>query len=82
MSALKPVYTAASETDAEIIRSLLANAGIQSRISSDNGGGMLQSLAFTDGVVVLVDEGSVGEANVILEEYRKGETAISDDEGG
>jgi hypothetical protein len=81
MSSLKSVYTAASETEAEIIRSLLLNAGIESQISSDDGGGMLQSLSYADGVSVVVDEASYGDAMAVLEEYRKGETAISEDEG-
>jgi hypothetical protein len=81
MSSLKTVYTAASETEAEIIRSLLLNAGIESQISSDDGGGMLQSLSYADGVAVVVDEASFGDAMAVLEEYRKGETAISEDEG-
>ncbi len=82
MSALKPVYTASTETEAEIIRTLLASAGIASEISTDNGGGMLQSLAFTDGVTVFVDEKSHADAVLLLDEYRKGETAITEDEGG
>ncbi len=79
---LKPVYSAASETEAEIIRNLLKGAGIDSEISSDDGGGMLQSLAFTDGVTVVVDEANVAEAQTVLEEFRKGETALTEDDEG
>ena len=81
MSSLKPVYTAASETEAEIIRSLLLNAGIESQISSDDGGGMLQSLAYAEGVSVVVDEAFFADAQAVLEEFRKGETAIGEEEG-
>lgn len=81
MSSLKPVYTAASETEAEIIRNLLLNAGIESQISSDDGGGMLQSLAYAEGVTVVVDESAHADAKAVLEEFRKGGTAISEDEG-
>ena len=82
MSALKPVYTAASETEAEIIRNLLASAGIESQINSDNGGGMLQSLDYTTGVTVMVDEPAYGDALALLEEFKKGETAISEEDAG
>ena len=58
----------------------LTNAGIESQISSDDGGGMLQSLAFTDGVAVVVDEASVAEAQAVLEEFRKGETALAEED--
>lgn len=81
MSEMKTVYTAASDTEAEIICNLLAGAGIQSEISSDDGGGMLQSLSYATGVSVAVDEKSFGDAMVILDGYKKGENAISEDDG-
>lgn len=77
---LKPVFNATSETEATIIRNLLQSAGIESDISTDDGGGMLQSLAFTDGVAVMVDEKDFGEAMAVLDGYRKGETALAEDE--
>lgn len=79
MSEMKTVYTAASDTEAEIIRNLLAGAGIESEISSDDGGGMLQSLSYTTGVTVTVEEKSFGDAMVILDGYKKGENAITED---
>ena len=81
MSALKPVYIASSEPDAEIIRSLLKNAGIESSISADDGGGMLPNLAASRGVAVLVDDTKVEEALSVLDEFEKGETAISEEDG-
>lgn len=80
MSGLKKVYSAASETEAEIIRNLLAGAGIESEISSDDGGGMLQSLSFASGVDVRVDEKSVAEALQLLQEYKDGATALAGDD--
>lgn len=81
MSEMKTVYTAASDTEAEIIRNLLAGAGIESEISSDDGGGMLQSLSYTTGVTVTVDEKMFGDAMVILDGYKKGENAITEEDG-
>lgn len=77
---LKPVYTATSETEAAIIRNMLQSAGIESDMSTDDGGGMLQSLAYTDGVTVVVDEKDFAEAMAVLDGYRKGETALAEDE--
>jgi hypothetical protein len=77
---LKPVFTAASDTEAEIIRNLLQDAGIESDILSDDGGGLLQSLSFAGGVTVVVDEKDLGDAMVLLDAWRKGETALAEDD--
>jgi hypothetical protein len=76
----KPVFTAASDTEAEIIRNLLKDAGIESEMSADDGGGMLQSLSFASGVTVTVDEKDFGDAMVVLDAFRKGETALTEDD--
>lgn len=77
---LKPVYTATSDTEATIIRNLLAEGGIESEISADDGGGLLQSLSYTAGVTVSVDEKSFSDAMAILDGYRKGEAALTEDD--
>jgi hypothetical protein len=59
---------------------LLAGAGIASEISSDDGGGMLQSLSFASGVDVLVDEKGVPDALVLLEEYKNGSSALTEED--
>lgn len=80
MTTMKPVYTALSEPEAEIIRNLLSGAGIETQVSSDDGGGLIQSLTYASGITVLVDEQAFGEAVNVLEEYRKGETALNEDD--
>lgn len=82
MSGFKKVYTANSDTEAEIIRNLLAGAGIEAQITSDDGGGMLQSLSYASGVDVTVEERQVPEALQVLEEYRKGATALTEEDEG
>lgn len=77
---LKPVYTASSDTEAAIIRNLLADGGIESEISSDDGGGLLGSLSFSAGVTVAVDEKVFADAMAILDGYRKGEAALAEDD--
>lgn len=77
---LKPVYTATSDTEATIIRNLLAEAGIETAISADDGGGLLQSLSYASGVTLAVDEKSFGDAMAILDGYRKGEAALTEDD--
>lgn len=79
---MKSVYTASSDTEAEIIRNLLANAGIEAYVRSDDGGGQIQSLDYASGVTVAVDESAVGDAMAVLEGYRKGETALSEEDEG
>lgn len=79
---MKPVYIASSETEADIIKSLLLNAGIEAETSADDSGGMLPNLALSGGVGVLVDEDRETEAREVLEEYDRGETAIDEEQGG
>ena len=80
MSELKPVYTASSEPEAEIIRNLLAGAGIESQLTTDDGGGMIQSLTYASGITLLVEEKSYADAMTVLDEYRKGETALREED--
>jgi hypothetical protein len=76
---LKPVYTASSRTDASIIQNLLLEAGIESAMRTDDGGGMLPSLDLAEGVAVMVDETLLEEAKAVLDEYKRGATSIEDD---
>ena len=78
---LKPVFVASSEIEAEIVKSLLINAGIEAFVSADDGGGTLSALAASEGVEVLVDEDAEAEALSVLDKYRAGDTAISEDQG-
>jgi hypothetical protein len=80
MSEMKPVYTASSEPEAEIIRNLLSGAGIESQAITDDGGGMIQSLTFASGITLVVAEASYADAMTVLEEYRNGETALREDD--
>lgn len=77
---LKPVFNASSDTEAEIIRNLLREAGIDSMVKSDDGGGLLQSLSFTSGVIVAVDEKDLAEAAAVVEAYEKGDNALTEDD--
>jgi hypothetical protein len=77
---LTRVYVASSEQEAVIVKNLLDEGGVEAQISSDNAGGMLLPLQMAEGVAILVDEEDAEEAREILEEYRKGETAIDDDD--
>lgn len=76
---LKPVYNASSRTEASIIQNMLLEAGIESAMRTDDGGGMLPSLDLAEGVVVMVDETALVDAKALLEEYKSGGTAIEED---
>ena len=77
---LVPVYKASSSTHATIMRNMLREAGIEAELRTDDANGLLPSFDLTEGVDVLVDESKVGEAETVLEQYRRGETAIEDDQ--
>lgn len=77
---LKPVYTASSRIDASIIQNLLLEVGIESSLRTDDGDGMLPSLNLAEGVTILVSESAVEDAKSILDQYRRGETAIEEDD--
>jgi hypothetical protein len=77
---LVPVYKASSSTHAVIMRDMLRGAGIEAELRTDDANGLFPSLDLSDGVDVLVDESKVGEAETVLEQYRRGETAIEDDQ--
>jgi|GEM_PF-2571607 len=76
---LKPVYTASSRTHASIIQNMLLEAGIESAMRTDDSGGMLPSLDFAEGVVVMVDETALEDARALLEQYNSGATSIEED---
>jgi hypothetical protein len=78
---LVPVYQASSSTHAVIMRNMLREAGIEAELRTDDANGLFPSFDLSQGVDVLVDESKVGEAETVLEQYRRGETAIEDDEG-
>jgi hypothetical protein len=77
---LKVVYTAANKTNAILIRNMLNDAGIEASLRTDDANGNLPFLD-ADGVDVLVDESALADANTLLEEYNRGETAINEDQG-
>ncbi|HKP94643.1 MAG TPA: DUF2007 domain-containing protein [Fibrobacteria bacterium] len=77
---LKTVYSAPSRTSAILIRNLLQEAGIDAALRTDDANGNLPSLDFAEGVDVLVDESRAGDALSLLEEYRRGATAIDEDQ--
>jgi hypothetical protein len=76
---LKSVYSAPSRTQASIIRNLLQGAGIDAALRTDDANGNLPSLDVAEGVDVLVEESLEGEALAVLEEYRRGATAIDEE---
>lgn len=76
---LVPVYKASSSTHAVIMRNMLREAGIEAELRTDDANGLLPSFDLTEGVDVLVDESKVGEAETVLEQYRRGETALEED---
>lgn len=78
---LVPVYKASTSTDAIIIRNMLRDAGIEAEVRTDDANGLLPSLDVSEGVDVLVDQAKADEAESVLEQYRRGETAIGEDEG-
>jgi hypothetical protein len=76
---LVPVYKASNATDARIIRNLLKDAGIEAEIGTDDANGLLPSLDLAEGVAVLVDKARAEEAEQVLEQYKRGETALEED---
>lgn len=78
---LKVAYTAPTRTDAILIRNMLNDAGIDASLSADDANGNLPFLDLSEGVDVLVDEDAFADASALLDEYRKGSTAITEDQG-
>ena len=76
---LVPVYKASSSTHAVIMRNMLRDAGIHAELRTDDANGLFPSLNLSEGVDVLVDETQVGEAETVLDQYRRGETALQED---
>lgn len=75
---LVPVYKASSSTHAVIMRNMLREAGIEAELRTDDANGLFPSFDLSEGVDVLVDETKVGEAETVLEQYRRGETALEE----
>ena len=79
---LVPVYKAENTTQANIIRTMLEGAGIEADLRTDDANGLLPMLDVGEGVDVLVDEMSQADAEALLEQFRKGETALEEDGEG
>ena len=79
---LVPVYKAENTTQANIIRTMLEGAGIEADLRTDDANGVLPMLDVGEGVDVLVDEMSQADAEALLEQFRKGETALEEDGEG
>ncbi len=62
------IETYSSQIDAQLAEATLSAAGIDSIISSDDAGGMLQYMDFVKGVKLFVDETNIEEAKVLLEQ--------------
>ena len=77
---LVSIYSADSRTNATLIRNMLQSAGIDASLRTDDANGNFPSLDMTEGVAVLVDESHASEALALLEEYRRGATAIDEDQ--
>ena len=60
------VGTFPDEIEARLAQATLAAAEIESYVKQDDAGGMLESLQFTKGVQLLVDESNLEEAKTIL----------------
>lgn len=56
-----------SLTEAELVKSRLAAAGVESMVSADTGSSAIPTLAVSEGVKVLVRAGDLAEAYEILE---------------
>ncbi|MBI3193485.1 MAG: DUF2007 domain-containing protein [Ignavibacteriae bacterium] len=65
---LVPVETYSSQMDAQLAHATLSAAGIESLISSDDAGGMLQYMDYVKGIKLFVDETNVEEAKTLLEQ--------------
>lgn len=78
---LVSVYKASNATQAVIISNLLRGAGIEAEVRTDDANGLLPSLDLTEGVDVMVDESEAEEAGTILEQFKRGETAIEEEAG-
>lgn len=78
---LVSVYKASDATQAVIISNLLRGAGIEAEVRTDDANGLLPSLDLSEGVDVLVDASDAEEAGSVLEQFKRGETAIGEDAG-
>ncbi len=68
MSSLVPVATFSTQIDAELARSALEAAGIDSMIAADDAGGQRPHMSFSQGVVVMVREEDESAAREVLGE--------------
>lgn len=66
MDTLVAVATFGSHLEGELARTALEAAGIESMLRDDEGGGQYPSLAFSEGVVLLVNEEQADAARDVL----------------
>ncbi len=66
MDNLIAVATFGSHLEGDLARSALEAAGIESTLRDDEGGGQYPNLAFSEGVVLLVNAGQAEAAQEIL----------------
>lgn len=66
MDTLVAIATLGSHLQGELARTALEAAGIESMLRDDEGGGQYPSLAFSEGVVLLVNEDQADTAREVL----------------
>lgn len=66
MDTLVAVATFGSHVEGELARTALEAAGIESMLRDDEGGGQYPSLAFSEGVALLVNEDQADAARDVL----------------
>jgi hypothetical protein len=66
MDTLVAIATFGSHLQGELARTALEAAGIESMLRDDEGGGQYPSLAFSEGVVLLVNEDQADTAREVL----------------
>ncbi|MFN7914498.1 MAG: DUF2007 domain-containing protein [Vicinamibacterales bacterium] len=66
MDTLVAVATFGSHIEGDLARTALEAAGIESMLRDDEGGGQYPSLAFSEGVVLLVNEAQADAARDVL----------------
>ncbi|MGC4082342.1 MAG: DUF2007 domain-containing protein [Vicinamibacterales bacterium] len=76
MDTLIAIATFGSHIEGDLARTALEAAGIESTLRDDEGGGQYPNLAFSEGVVLLVNEKDADTARAIL-----AETATAADSG-
>jgi hypothetical protein len=68
------IETYSNIMDAQLAQTTLSAAGIESSLSHDDAGGMLEGLNLTGGIKLFVNESDVEEATALLEQEAIPET--------